>query len=657
MGEPNDSGNNAGSVEEKTPTPTTENQREASKSSSQIAECAQAELPFPSKASADDADSVNYGKARKRPRAESSSPEEQIATTDVQTASNYNDKAKADRSSDNANLSSANGATKVAANSSRTDQDLTVSHATEPGNQKPGKVTEREGYKKYSDGLITDDSEPPLPMQTAAPDRPFMTFPERLQAFLDDPDIKGDYEDCFQWNPSGSAFCIHPSQFSEKILQKHFQGTKFESFTRKLNRWGFKRIVDDTFPHGSVIYQHELFQRGKPELLKSMSGGTRRVPAEASPVALPTVHGAQNVVSATLEQQLQLLLARQQQHQQVSTIASQLGAGAGGLAQRLQAPAGLGGLQGLSSVDVQNQLAILQQQQQLVSGLSPLRNLSTGVAPASSTNEQQLRLMQQLQLQQQQQDQQSLLQRLQQQDSTGATAASTNQLQLLAIAEALRQQCSPATASSLLTSNTDRDALYQLQLLHQARPHVGSGGLGGSSHQSIESSSETAIAELLRSGHQLHHQQQDTTTALASLQQHYSRMRAMSQESTGATTIAAGDLPPELQQLLQQQQQQQRASVPLSLSQQASSLQQELLLASLQQQGVSFSAAADGGPLSNNSTGLFLQQQQQQQQQNPSIRELFLHQMNGQQHQQQQKQQSQSLPNSTDSPARLQRPS
>jgi HSF-type DNA-binding len=59
------------------------------------------------------------------------------------------------------------------------------------------------------------------------------TFPENLMSLLD-----GDYvKDIMWWLPDGDAFCFIPEDFAANVLDKYFQGTKFESFTRKLNRW------------------------------------------------------------------------------------------------------------------------------------------------------------------------------------------------------------------------------------------------------------------------------------------------------------------------------------------------------------------------------------------------------------------------------------
>jgi hypothetical protein len=59
------------------------------------------------------------------------------------------------------------------------------------------------------------------------------SFPERLMELFEGEVAK----DAMWWLPGGDAFALSPDLFPDQVLQKYFQGTKFESFTRKLNRW------------------------------------------------------------------------------------------------------------------------------------------------------------------------------------------------------------------------------------------------------------------------------------------------------------------------------------------------------------------------------------------------------------------------------------
>jgi hypothetical protein len=91
-----------------------------------------------------------------------------------------------------------------------------------------------------------------------------MTFPRKLMRVLE----SQEFGDAIWWNSDGDAFCIDPKEFAEKVIEKHFQGTKFSSFTRKLKRWGFTRIDDGCF--GAVLYRHDMFRRGNPDLPTNM---------------------------------------------------------------------------------------------------------------------------------------------------------------------------------------------------------------------------------------------------------------------------------------------------------------------------------------------------------------------------------------------------
>jgi HSF-type DNA-binding len=59
-----------------------------------------------------------------------------------------------------------------------------------------------------------------------------MTFPENLMTLLQGSAVTS----VMWWLPEGDCFCFLPETFGQ-VLSKHFHGTKFESFTRKLNRW------------------------------------------------------------------------------------------------------------------------------------------------------------------------------------------------------------------------------------------------------------------------------------------------------------------------------------------------------------------------------------------------------------------------------------
>lgn len=111
-------------------------------------------------------------------------------------------------------------------------------------------------------------------------------FPQRLLRVLSDPAVR----QIITWLPHGRSFVIlRPDLFADSVLPAHFPESKskcgssskssksvskYSSFTRKLNRWGFRQI--NKGPE-SGAFSHELFRRDEPHLCMSMecqkSGG------------------------------------------------------------------------------------------------------------------------------------------------------------------------------------------------------------------------------------------------------------------------------------------------------------------------------------------------------------------------------------------------
>ncbi|KAL7519164.1 hypothetical protein ACHAWX_003958 [Stephanocyclus meneghinianus] len=64
--------------------------------------------------------------------------------------------------------------------------------------------------------------------------------------------------------PHGRCFVIHQSEvLATEVLPRFFNQTKFLSFIRQLNLWGFKRLTRGV---DGKAYYHELFLRGRPYL-------------------------------------------------------------------------------------------------------------------------------------------------------------------------------------------------------------------------------------------------------------------------------------------------------------------------------------------------------------------------------------------------------
>lgn len=99
-------------------------------------------------------------------------------------------------------------------------------------------------------------------------------FPQRLMHILSQASIS----DIISWLPHGRAFVIvRPGELAETILPTYFpegkrnvgkpSSCKYPSFTRKLNRWGFRLLSRGP---DSGAFHHELFRRDEPELCLRM---------------------------------------------------------------------------------------------------------------------------------------------------------------------------------------------------------------------------------------------------------------------------------------------------------------------------------------------------------------------------------------------------
>jgi hypothetical protein len=78
------------------------------------------------------------------------------------------------------------------------------------------------------------------------------------------------------WLPNGKAFRIHkPTEFAQFILPRYFDKTKYKSFKRQLNIYGFQRVTDKNSPDFDA-YHHTLFQRGMNHLCFNMTRRKRK---------------------------------------------------------------------------------------------------------------------------------------------------------------------------------------------------------------------------------------------------------------------------------------------------------------------------------------------------------------------------------------------
>jgi hypothetical protein len=89
-------------------------------------------------------------------------------------------------------------------------------------------------------------------------------FPWKLHEMLDNAEKEG-FDSVVSWLPGNdNAFRVHDIYaFVDTVMTRYFNQTKYKSFQRQLNLWGFRRV--STGP-GRGGYSHSCFIRDQPTL-------------------------------------------------------------------------------------------------------------------------------------------------------------------------------------------------------------------------------------------------------------------------------------------------------------------------------------------------------------------------------------------------------
>ncbi|KAL3776374.1 hypothetical protein ACHAWO_004409 [Cyclotella atomus] len=104
------------------------------------------------------------------------------------------------------------------------------------------------------------------------------SFADKLHAILSNKQL----DKIITWLPSGKAFCVLDKEsFTKKALPTYFRDAKFESFSRRIKRWGFRKMY--TTGLKQVIYTHNLFQKDCIDLSKMMNGRAGQAATSAAP--------------------------------------------------------------------------------------------------------------------------------------------------------------------------------------------------------------------------------------------------------------------------------------------------------------------------------------------------------------------------------------
>jgi len=136
-------------------------------------------------------------------------------------------------------------------------------------------------------------------------------FAEKLHLILN----SNECHHSVAWLPSGRSFCItDQDEFVKKILPKFFREAKFESFSRRLKRWGFRKVY--TTGMSQIIFSHDLFHRDRPDLCKVMNGREKVAQGQENKQA---IIGSPSTTSpfSTQEQLRNAVMFQQTQQQQL----------------------------------------------------------------------------------------------------------------------------------------------------------------------------------------------------------------------------------------------------------------------------------------------------------------------------------------------------
>lgn len=90
-----------------------------------------------------------------------------------------------------------------------------------------------------------------------------LSFPCKLYAMLEDAESRG-FDNVINWQSGGKSFKVYqPEYFANHVMQDYFAQTKFKSFQRQLNIYGWKKVHHGVNKGG---YVHRFFVRGQPDL-------------------------------------------------------------------------------------------------------------------------------------------------------------------------------------------------------------------------------------------------------------------------------------------------------------------------------------------------------------------------------------------------------
>eukprot|EP00545_Synedropsis_sp_CCMP1620_P001017 CAMPEP_0119006484 /NCGR_PEP_ID=MMETSP1176-20130426/2316_1 /TAXON_ID=265551 /ORGANISM="Synedropsis recta cf, Strain CCMP1620" /LENGTH=312 /DNA_ID=CAMNT_0006958397 /DNA_START=59 /DNA_END=997 /DNA_ORIENTATION=+ len=150
----------------------------------------------------------------------------------------------------------------------------------------------------YHDHTDDIDDGSPYPVVRGGVTTP---FPIKLHEMLDQIERDG-FGDVISWQPHGRCFVVHkPQQFVDHVMPTYFKQSKFPSFQRQLNLYGFQRLTKGEDKGG---YYHEMFLQGKlflaHRIARTRVKGTG-VRARSNPATEPNFYSMKSAVVSSSE--------------------------------------------------------------------------------------------------------------------------------------------------------------------------------------------------------------------------------------------------------------------------------------------------------------------------------------------------------------------
>jgi len=133
--------------------------------------------------------------------------------------------------------------------------------SVDPNEKKDTRVLNPSPFFFYTNYSLEPDDDPltPLTLMARVPN-----FPAKMHAIL----TREDLSDVIAWMSHGRSWRIlNPRDFEIRVLPAYFDHSKFSSFIRQANGWGFRRITQGRDRNS---YYNERFLRAMPHLCKKM---------------------------------------------------------------------------------------------------------------------------------------------------------------------------------------------------------------------------------------------------------------------------------------------------------------------------------------------------------------------------------------------------